>query len=284
MSDKMPLAFANAGVPTEVAELAQSLNNFSVDPTGFDGCELLKMGKAGEWEFGLDGFEMSTDDHIAINPSSFEHGFIAWKIIAEENRRTEKPEKLGEIMLPISQPAPHKGSLDNFPNGDWSEQVKFKAQILDGDEAGTELVYKTSSGGGKKATRALTRIMVNRINSGSSFVVPIVSLDSSSYKNKTYGGKTFNPEFKVVYWVNFEGEKEGDQKAIANKPAKKIAQTKAKTKTPEIVEDLVDLDGEEDASALLDIETVNTAPAATEEPENVADVPKPSSRRRRSAR
>lgn len=178
--------------------LAKSLGQVAAAGGGdtFDGRELLKMDKTGEWMYGQEGMEVEPNkDEFAINPFSFQHGFICWKDEAV----------VGERMVPISNPLPAREDLGET-GASWDEQLRFDLQTV-GDEAPVELLYKITSHGGKKAVRKLAAEIVNRISAGSGYIVPVVTLDNDYYKHKKYG-KIFTPIFNIVTWMNLEGEVE----------------------------------------------------------------------------
>ena len=87
----------------------------------------------------------------------------------------------------------HKGAK-------WTPQVAMQMKCMDGEDAGTEVVYSTTSMGGQKAFKNLLAIITGQIQSGNPAVVPIIVMEKDSYKHKKYG-KIFTPELNVVDWM-----------------------------------------------------------------------------------
>lgn len=203
----LPIGFQNAGVPADVASLARSLSQLSAGGEGansLDGRELLRMDKGdGGWHYGIDGIEIGKGDTIAINPASFKHGFISWG----------DSEVLGEMMVAINEPVPQRSTLQDTGEK-WDEQLQFEAQVANGDDAGTMLVYKSTAHGGKEAIRTLARQIVAKSQQDPNFIVPIIELSNTSYKHKKYG-KIFKPVFTAVDWVDFDGNSKGEPKKLA---------------------------------------------------------------------
>ena len=59
-------------------------------------------------------------------------------------------------------------------------------------------------------------------------VVPILSLDSDSYKHPTYG-KTYFPVFEIVRWVGLDGTEQSVDEIKAAEEAAAAAEPKAET-------------------------------------------------------
>jgi hypothetical protein len=188
--------FAQAGLPA-VQTLASSLRTLeTVAPTQ---SAILKMDKTGHWVFGADQTEAEDDSRWAVNPFSFVHGFIAWG----------DGEVLGEKMASVTQPLPE---LDTAPPGakkGWEQQVGMMLKCLNGEDAGLECRYTTTSVGGKRAVQELAVAIATQVEKDPSKPVPIVSLGKDHYQHKSYG-RIYTPVFKVVEWVSMDGEADKD--------------------------------------------------------------------------
>jgi len=188
--------FAQAGLPA-VQTLASSLRTLeTVAPTQ---SAILKMDKTGHWVFGADQTEAEDDSRWAVNPFSFVHGFIAWG----------DGEVLGEKMASVTQPLPE---LDTAPPGakkGWEQQVGMMLKCLNGEDAGLECRYTTTSVGGKRAVQELAVAIAGQVEKDPSKPVPIVSLGKDHYQHKSYG-RIYTPVFKVVEWVSMDGETDKD--------------------------------------------------------------------------
>jgi hypothetical protein len=188
--------FAQAGLPA-VQTLASSLRTLeTVAPTQ---SAILKMDKTGHWVFGADQTEAEDDSRWAVNPFSFVHGFIAWG----------DGEVLGEKMASVTQPLPE---LDTAPPGakkGWEQQVGMMLKCLNGEDAGLECRYTTTSVGGKRAVQELAVAIAGQVEKDPAKPVPIVSLGKDHYQHKSYG-RIYTPVFKVVEWVSMDGETDKD--------------------------------------------------------------------------
>ena len=151
---------------------------------GFGGRSLLKVEKhSGIWVFGAEVTEL--DGLVAIDPMSFEHGWVVWNNSAVQ----------AESMVPLNKvPAERPAGADS--------QLSFTAAVVDGPDAGVQLIYKNSSKGGMEFVVALA----GKIATASpASPVAIVSLYTTSYKHRSYG-KIYKPAFKVDRWTTVDGE------------------------------------------------------------------------------
>jgi hypothetical protein len=185
------VSFGNSNLP--VANLAATLRAVNVsDPTG--GTVILKMDKTGHWVFGADQTEVEDGSTWAINPFSFVHGYIAWG----------DGEVLGEKMVPVSSPLPE---MDVSPAGakrGWEIQIGMSLKCLDGEDAGMEARYATTSVGGKRSTQALVLAIAAQVDADQSKPVPVVVLKKEHYQHKSYG-RIFSPVFEVQKWIGMDG-------------------------------------------------------------------------------
>jgi hypothetical protein len=88
----------------------------------------------------------------------------------------------------------------------WQEQWAVNLKCIDGTDAGTEAVFKTSTDGGVKAVAGMIDVVRDRLNGGQhdGKVAPIVHLEKDSYQNPQYG-KTWYPVFTLVDWMPLSG-------------------------------------------------------------------------------
>ena len=75
----------------------------------------------------------------AVNPASFKWG---WVCLGDGNKM------LGEQLVSVSQPMPDVTELPDkgFP---WQQEMAVNMKCLAGTDAGTEVVFKTNTDGGK---------------------------------------------------------------------------------------------------------------------------------------
>ena len=187
------VTFAGAKLPA-VASLSTSLRKLEAD-VGPAGIVILKMDKTGHWVFGADQTEIEEGSQWAVNPFSFVHGFIAWG----------DGEVLGEKMASVSDPLPE---LDTAPPGakkGWETQVGMSLKCLNGEDAGMEARFTTTSVGGKRAVQTLAVALAEQVEKDQTKPVPVVRLKKDHYAHKSYG-KIYTPVFEVVEWVSMDGE------------------------------------------------------------------------------
>jgi hypothetical protein len=200
--------------------------------------QYLNLTKQGEWLYGADELEVSDDSAFVIDPSSYAQGYVAW---SKDN------DLLGEEMATAGQPPVLLSALDNsLP---WKAQVGFALKGIEGAEDGEQLLFKTSSQGGKEAISALLAKILAKAKAGESAYCPVVLLDSSNYKHKKWG-KIFKPVLTVDEWVEVPtGEGEGEEEAappVKEEPKKAIAPPAKKTRTRKPAPDPEEPSGEEE--------------------------------------
>ena len=79
-------------------------------------------------------------------------------------------------------------------------------KCISGTDAGTEVVFKTNTEGGKGEAVRLIEAVRDRLNSGQhdGKVSPIVRLERSSYPHSQYG-KTLVPVLTIADWMSLDG-------------------------------------------------------------------------------
>jgi cobalamin biosynthesis Mg chelatase CobN len=194
-----------------------------------DGLQYLKMEKNGAWIYGAEEVEIEDASLWAIHPASFKTGFISW----EKGNIQNGP--VGEEMCSITDDPIIQSELPPT-SGKWAAQVSLQAACINGADEGTQVVYKSSSQGGRSAFGNLLSALLRHYadNPGTESVIPVVALDSESYSHKEYG-KIYKPVFDIVEWADNDGTvDEPEQKKIEKPKAKKrVKKTKAKELTKE---------------------------------------------------
>jgi hypothetical protein len=209
-----------SNLPANVLNMAQALQ-ISAGSAGSGGSDLyMKMGRDGVFEFGVDSTIPEEDSRWAINPAGCLHGFVAWGNSTHDNEGTN----VGEVMVPATQPMPSEADLPNV-KGDWSKATALQLRCTDGEDEGVQVLYKANSVGGRKAYAATLQAIVAKITEGDAACVPLVTLESDSYKHAKYG-TIFNPIFKIQGWITMEGEAAAEpaaaiEEAPAEEPAPK---------------------------------------------------------------
>lgn len=172
----------------------------------------LRMDKSGAWVMGIEQEPIDEDTEFAVNPQGFGKGWIAWG----------KSERLGELFVPFNQVLPDPGPT---PEGarPWEKQFGMHLREVNGGWGGSELIYRSSSTGGKRAILGLMSEVGERMCEEDPAFVPIITLERDSYKHKEYG-KIYVPVLNVVRWTTMDVPKE-EKKAA---PAKKVAAKKGR--------------------------------------------------------
>lgn len=189
-------AFKAAGLPVvPMDRFKKAINDGAAAAKAIasSGGLLLRLGRDGLWVYGPDNVEVQEGSLWAINPYSISLGFAAWG----ENGSRDEGTLLGERMALIYEPAV---ALANLPDvgASWAPQIQFDLVCLNGDDAGTEVRYKTTSVGGRRAVAGMLDEVKQHANDDGN-IVPVVTLVSDSYIHKKYG-KTYVPVFEVAEW------------------------------------------------------------------------------------
>lgn len=204
------VAFSGANLPS-VQSLSTALKSLAND-VGPSGVVLLKMDKTGSWVFGADQTEVQEGSKWAVNPFSFVHGYIAWG----------DGEVLGEKMVPVTQPLPEMETAPPNAKRGWEIQVGMSLKCLNGEDAGMECRFSTTSVGGKRAVQELAVEIAAQVEADQSQPVPVVALERDHYMHKSYG-KIYTPEFRVLEWVGMDGGKTDAAPAAPVAPAVEAA-------------------------------------------------------------
>jgi len=227
-------------LPASVVNMQGLANSVAIVGAGSGGETYMKMTKFGEFVFGAENLEVEEDSTWAVNPTQFTHGWICWGTKAHGT----DGEMLGEVMASASGPLPDEMTLPEA-KGQWTKQVGVQLRCLNGDDQDIQCLFKTNSLGGKKAYTALVSAVVAEVQAQSEFIVPIVSLQSTSYTHKKYG-KIFTPDFEIVDWTTMDGLSEAaeeEKEPEKEKPVKRTRKTRAKAEKapePEVEEEEVE--------------------------------------------
>lgn len=176
------------------------------------GKPLMRMLKDGGWVFGQRDDAMQEGSSWALNPLSIQHGWCAWT----NHEGSTKNSLVGEVMAAVYEPKPLKpGPVEGWP---FAEQRLFDLKCLDGDDEGTETVYKTSSIGGMRAVDELLGMLQAHLAEDPMHPCPVIQLLSDSYQHQKYG-KIYIPVFEIVGWATMNGEVVEETGAIEDNSA-----------------------------------------------------------------
>ena len=201
-------------LPIDPAALSTALATAMQTMGGGDGdFQFMKMTKAGEFMFGADETEVQEGSLWAIDPRSIVKGFIKW---------SEGGELVGEEMAPIFGGQPIiKSALPESGVG-WTEQVGFALACTNGDDKGTQCLYKSNSKGGLKAIKSYLSALQGQLATDPANSVALVALSSDFYKHKTYG-RIYNPIITIESWMALDSTEAPAPKAVAEEPAEEPA-------------------------------------------------------------
>lgn len=179
---------------TKITDLSSALKQSKVQQTTSSaGKAFIRFDfKTGEFFYGRDQEEI-TGEQIVVNTASFSHGWVLW--VGGQAQKVMR-----SFVEPLPEPMPAVG------HDQPTEARGFEARFEDDEE--TILVFESNSYGGRKGCDSLLAAITMKSSSGEEdFLFPVVKLESESYKAKQ-GGTIHNPVFKVVDWMNAEGELE----------------------------------------------------------------------------
>lgn len=183
-----------------VTSLAAALKQNVAQVASPGGMVIIKMDRTGHWVFGADQTEVEPGTRWAVNPYSFLHGYIAWG----------EGVVLAEKMAPMVEPLPE---VDEAPSGapkGWEMQVGVSLKCLDGEDAGMEARFTTTSMGGKRAVQELAVKVAEQIDKDQDRPVAVVTLARDHYQHKQYG-RIYTPVFNIDGWMSMSGEAEPEQ-------------------------------------------------------------------------
>lgn len=159
------------------------------------GDDFLRLTKAQTWEYGADDTEAQEGAKWALNPQSFQMGFIAWG---------DSSDVLGESMGSIAEDPIIRSELPEV-GASWAEQVGVQMRCVTGEDKGQQVLYKTTSKGGRDEFNRILAAVLDRLENNEKNVVPIIKLETSSYKHKKYG-KIVTPVLNIVDWKPIEAD------------------------------------------------------------------------------
>ena len=202
LGSKLAPAPAAGGALISLAELQTALANVNTAAIiGRSGLPMMLFKAregSGAWGYGQRRIIPEPDSRWAINPLTFQRGYIAFG-----------PDKkvLGEHLASIAKPMIDVTTLPNV-NAPWQEEWTVNMKCLDGADAGVEVIFKANTDGGVKAVVTLLELVRNQIDRGQDEhkgkIAPIAKLERDSYPHPQYG-KTNIPVLTVVDWMPLDG-------------------------------------------------------------------------------
>lgn len=186
-------------------------------PASVGGQPLLRLQKNGDWVVGSEDTLLAAGTEGLLNPLSVMAGYSCWTNRAAGMGKNElMGEELWGIMSgkpPVSaMPVHHDPRTQDLCA--WKDAMSADIRIIDGPLKGQQLLYKTTSVGGLRVMQALLDAMIQKLDTGSEYCCPVVTLASDSYRHASYG-LTFVPKIDIVGWATMEGVEEEDDGAPA---------------------------------------------------------------------
>lgn len=190
-------------------------------PASFGGVPYMRLLKDGTWVVGAENTVLSKGIEVVLNPMSIQSGYSCWT-----NRKPNegKNERLGEEMWGINEDKPHSTTLPTHHDPRtqdlcvWKDQMAADIKILEGKLKDQQVLYSTTSVGGINAMTDIFDAIMARLKEGSTFVCPILSVNSSFYDHKSYG-RTYTPAFEIVGWMDLNGAEDEEFEPEAEAPA-----------------------------------------------------------------
>jgi hypothetical protein len=186
---------------TALSNLGTALTNVAhTSRTGRRGNPLMQFIKndGGKWVFGPRRTEVEANSQWAINPLSFEWGFIAFR---EDGKAPE------QIMASVQDPMPDPSPLiakGLKPN----EQRTVDLKCCSGVDRDKQMTFCTTTTGGIDEMNRITGLIGDRINSRcyGDKVSPVVVLERDGYKHRQQEiGWVATPLMRIVSWQSIYG-------------------------------------------------------------------------------
>jgi hypothetical protein len=214
-----------AQLPAELANLGNALIQEGQSATGISDLLRFLAREGGIWVFGAEAVENEEGARWAINPLSFEHGYVCWKA----------KKIAGEAMVAIGVAKVPRETLQDhgtYTDGKgkevqttWDEQMSIRLRCVAGEDEGTEVDFRTSTVGGLSCIKASAKAIGARISSGKTDVVAVVDLTNDSYTHKEYG-KMYVPQMTIESWIEMDGGAVSESDS-ASEPADEVEEAPA---------------------------------------------------------
>jgi hypothetical protein len=197
----VPISPSTSTAVAALTGLGKALTNVArVSRTGRRSNPLMQFVKdgGGTWVIGQRRIEVEAGSQWALNPLSFEWGFIAFPGVGKA------PE---QIMALVTESMPDPAQLiakGLKPN----EQRTVDLKCLSGTDLDTQVTFCTTTTGGIDEMNRITGIIGDRISSGryGDKICPIVVLERGGYKHQQQEvGWVATPLLKIVGWQSING-------------------------------------------------------------------------------
>jgi hypothetical protein len=206
----------SGGALAALATLGKMLN--AIDTTsvlGYSGRPMLQFkSREDTWSFGARRTIPEEGSLWAVNPTTFQHGYISFG----DNNKV-----LGERLVSIGLPKPDVTKLPDTGHP-WQEEWAVGLRCISGADAGVEVVFKSNTRGGNQAVVGLIEVLRDRLNSGQhdGKMAPIVRLEKDSYPHSQYG-RIAIPLMTIVDWMPLGGPAPAPAPASPPQPSPQAA-------------------------------------------------------------
>lgn len=221
---------ANRNASTAIAALGslkQGLQNVSQTIVSTGGDPYLRLQTDGNWVYSAENIEVEPGSRWAVNPFSLMHGWVAW---------TDRPGKqaneiVGEVMVPMTSALPPENELRDVSgtadNAHWAQQLSFQLKCVNGEDAGEQVLYKTTSVGGMNAMKKIISAIMAQLDKDQDHPVPVIELKTDYYTHKKWG-KTYTPIFDIDAWASLDGDEDTAEDIAAKEAEARQAEAEAK--------------------------------------------------------
>jgi hypothetical protein len=163
------------------------------------GKPLLRLLKSGEWVFGPSDEAVQEGSRWVVNLLTLAHGWSCWVDMGPGR----KNELRGEVMTSMADPKPLRPPpIENTP---FAEQRAFELKCLTGDDAETEVIYKSGSIGGMRAIDNLLVEIQKQLATDPGHAFPVLDLGCDYYEHNKWG-RIYTPVLTLVGWVDGNGQ------------------------------------------------------------------------------
>jgi len=187
----------------------------------------FRLLKTKNYVWGQANEEMQEGSKWVVNIMSMAHGWSCWV----DGGKNMPNDLAGEVLVSMTLPRPDQPEpIGEF---EFKELYSMEMKCLDGDDAGTEVLYRINSTGGKRAVLGLMDEIYGQLARRPAYPCPVLVLSSDTYSHKKHGQIVF-PIYAVVGWANMQGELDTGEAApaLADRTPTTAPTRPARTKAP----------------------------------------------------
>ena len=147
---------ARLGNDTAIAAYASALYGMGASLGSYDGRPILRLTEDGEFVFGENDDFLTEGDIVAVLPTSFQEGWIAF---TDKNELAETVDgETADFLFPLGKAPSEDDMLDDHPleapkrgrAPDYKHQFACEMVVVEGPNKGLVVVYKPTSTGGRR--------------------------------------------------------------------------------------------------------------------------------------